>query len=74
MLKENKEDVMAELKNHQKHRSIDTAKLIEISRQVLRVARRLQEEDKKPTKPLTPYEECVKTNPYLSKYDIISYR
>ena len=65
---------MEEFKKQEKNRSIDTAKLIEISREVLRVARRLREEEKTPVKPLTPYEECVKNNPYLSKYDVVSYR
>ncbi len=66
--------IMEKSRNQQKNQSIDTARLIEISRQVLRVARRLRKQNEKPTKPLTPYEECLKTNPYLSKYDIIFYR
>ena len=71
-----KEDTMEEFKDQEKSRSIDTAKLIEISREVLRVARKLREEEereKKPAKPLTPYEECVKNNPYISNWDKISY-
>ncbi len=68
---------MEDFKNQEKSKSIDTAKLIEISREVLRVARRLREEEekreKKPSKPLTPYEECVKNNLYISNWDKISY-
>ena len=39
-----KEDTMEEFKDQEKSKSIDTAKLIEISREVLRVARKLREE------------------------------
>ena len=69
--------MMEEFKDKEKSRSVDTARLIEISREVLRVARKLREEeerDKKPAKPKTLYEELVEINPYLSKYDMISYR
>ena len=68
--------MMEEFKNLDKSKSVDTAKLIEISREVLQVARKLREEEereKKPAKPLTPYEECVKNNPYISNWDNISY-
>ena len=68
---------MEAFKDQEKSKSIDTAKLIEISREVLRVARKLREEEereKKPAKPKTLYEELVEINSYLSKYDMISYR
>ena len=68
---------MEEYKNQEKSKSIDTAQLIEISREVLRMVRKLREEEeereRKHAKPLTPYEECVKNNPYISNWDKISY-
>ena len=69
---------MEDFKNLDKSKSVDTAKLIEISREVLKVARKLREEEeereKKHAKPKTLYEELVEINPYLSEYDTVSYR
>ncbi len=53
----------------------ETAELIEIAREVVRVVRKIREEKPAPvTKEETPYEKVVKTNPYISNNNIIYYR
>ncbi len=50
-----------------------TKELMEISREVLDVSLKLNKKNQKLEKPGTPYEEAVKMNPYVSKYNTISY-
>ena len=62
---------MKDIKKIEKNLSPSTRELIEISREMLQVARKMREQAPKPAKE-TPYEEVIKSNRYISKYDIVS--
>ena len=64
---------MEDIKEKKEGWSKETAELIEIAREVVQVARKIREEKLVPVKPLTPYEESAKINPYISDHEIISY-
>ena len=59
--------------------SKETIELIEIAREIVRVSRKIREEEEKAkavpadTKEETAYEKVAKINPYLSKYDTVFY-
>ena len=62
-----------EMKKIEKNLDKETLELIELAREMVRISRKTREEKPKEKKKLTAYEEAKKINPYLSKYDNISY-
>ena len=51
----------------------ETKELIELSKEMLRISRKMRDEKSKQNKQSTPYEEAIKINPYISNYNTISY-
>ena len=64
---------MENIKKIEQNLDEDIQKLIEFSREILRISRNRKKEKLEKTKENTPYEEAKKINPYISKYDTISY-
>ena len=63
-----------DVKKMKKNWDKETIELIEISREALRVSRKIREEREKQEEkkqPECPYEEALKINPYISKDKII---
>ena len=64
---------MEDIKKIEKNLDKETKELIELSREMLRISRKMREEKLEQSKQSTPYEEATKINPYISKYNTISY-
>ena len=65
---------MENLKNIEGTLDKETKELIEISREMLRIARKMRVEKTEPAKKEeTPYEKVAKMNPYISNYNTVSY-
>lgn len=64
---------MEDIKKIEQNLDKDTKELIELSREMLRISRKMREEKSEKIKQSTPYEEATRINPYISKYNIISY-
>ena len=64
---------MADLKKIEKNLDKETKELIELSREMLRISRKMKEEQSEQHTHNTLYEEITKINPYISKYNTISY-
>ena len=68
---------MKKTKQMEKGWSRETIELIEISKEMLRISRKMREEEQKlqnkQNKKLDPYEEALKNNPYISKEKIDYY-
>ena len=62
-----------DIKKIEKHQDKETKELIELSREILRISRKMREKKPEQKKQSTPYEEAMKINPYISKYSIISH-
>ena len=61
------------IKKIEKQLDKETKQLIELSREMLRISRKIREEKPEQNKQQTSYEEVIKINPYISKYNTISY-
>ena len=64
---------MEDIKKIEQNLDKETKELIELSRELLRISRKMREEKSEKIKQSTPYEEAIRINPYISKYNIISY-
>ena len=64
---------MKEIKEIQQNLDKETKELIEFSAEILRISRKNREEKPTRVKQSTPYEEAKKINPYISKYNTVSY-
>ncbi|MDE2698324.1 MAG: hypothetical protein OXI23_05595 [Gemmatimonadota bacterium] len=66
---------MEDIKKIEQNLDKETKELIELSREMLRISRKMREEkvEKIKQSTSTPYEEAIRINPYLSKYSVISY-
>ncbi len=65
---------MKNIKKIEENLDKETKKLIEVSREVLRIARKMRLEKVETTKKdETPYEKVAKMNPYISKYNTVTY-
>lgn len=69
-----KKVVSMEIKQIEKNLDQETKDLIELSREILGISRKIQNKKVIQDKPnTTAYEEAIKINPYLSKDNVISY-
>ena len=65
---------MEDLRNIEGTLDKETKDLIELSREMLRIARKMRVEKQEPaTKEETPYEKVAKMNPYISNYNTVFY-
>ena len=64
---------MKEIKKIEQNLDKDIKELIEFSTEMLRISRKTRQEKSTKVKQSTPYEEALKINPYLSKYNTIAY-
>ena len=64
---------MEDIKKIEQNLDKETRELIELSREMLRISRKMREEKTEKIKQITLYEEAKKINPYISKYNTISY-